>query len=104
MTATSIKKQYESESDTEYTTINPDEASYIFISERKSCLKGYIKAKSDRLFLSFYSSDKEKLKELQIKGTLNSSATDVSHDLTRNVISVSFIKAANMEITKGIPY
>lgn len=104
LTATSVKKQYEAGSETEYTTINPDEASYIFISERQSCLKGYIKAKSDRIFLSFYSSDKEKLQELQIKGSLNSSATDISHDLTRNVMSVSFIKAANMEITKGIPY
>lgn len=67
-------------------------------------MKGFFKARDERIFVSFYSNDKEKLNLLQITGTLNGELTDISHDLTRNVMSVNFIKAANMNFVKGVPY
>lgn len=67
-------------------------------------MKGFFKARDERIFVSFYSNEKEKLNLLQITGTLNGELTDISHDLTRNVMSVNFIKAANMNFVKGVPY
>lgn len=67
----SIESTTDSKTDVDYTSINPNEANYLFVTERKNCMKGYLKGKDERIFLSFYSSDRDVLNELNISGTLN---------------------------------
>ena len=41
---------------------------------------------------------------MNITGTLQGKPTDISRDITRNVISINFIEAQTASFEKGLPY
>jgi hypothetical protein len=76
-----------------YIKVNPNEANYVYIFNKDTCLQGYLKGRDEKLFLSFYQNQRDSIKKLKISGKLNGESSDVSYDITRNVMSLSFLKA-----------
>ena len=57
---------------------------------KPTCLDGYLTGKDENLFISVYSNEREVMKNITLTGKLNGKKTELSSELTRNIMSISF--------------
>lgn len=91
--------------DTHVVHVNPSEPNYIYLVQGKlNCLKGYLKRADERLFLSYALRDRETAEEMKIVGKIDGNWTKISQDVTRNVISITFLDLLGSDMTKARSY
>ena len=67
-------------------------------------MTGYLKRSDERLFLSFYNSDRKFMKDIKLSAKINGKDTKITLDTTRNVIQVTFIDFARKPVLAAVPY
>ena len=94
-----------------YQKVEPSEANYIYVYQKPTCLQGYLKKKDEKMFVSFYSREKELMRNLTVTCKLNDKESNVIVDSVGNVMAINFPgaeplledqKAVNYEVCLGL--
>jgi hypothetical protein len=85
--------------------INTAEPNYLHIEkDTVTCMSGFFKAKTERLFISFAEKEKAFAKNLMITGKISGNSTRIAYDTTKNVISCTFVDLLTNKLDRAVPF
>lgn len=90
MRVRSASEKRDEDASAKYTNIEPNEANYIYVFQKPTCLKGFLKNKDEKLFISFYSNQRSIIDNLTITSKLNDKESKAVTDMVGNVMSLNF--------------